>query len=338
MRRKKEVTMQAIAERLNVSKVTVSKALNDKEGVSEELKVKIKQVAEELGYKILNSEPAQEVPRNIAIIVKERYVNTSDYVTFYLKFYQKLAVSLNAKGYICNLFTLNDSKQKGKELPKLFLDNHISGVVIMGDINKEYIQAIKSLSIPMIFLDFYDSENNIDCILTDSYHSSYALTNHLLQNGHKEIGFVGNIRSTSSIQDRFLGYYRSLLEAGIPMNEEWIIPDRGDEGEKVDFRLPERVPTAFVCNCDSTAYQFIEFLKRAGYRVPEDISIVGFDNDIYAEICSPKLTTIAVNMETMTRKTTEMIISKLEHRVEDKQTKIFVTGDIIYRDSVKKIS
>ncbi|MEG0086744.1 MAG: substrate-binding domain-containing protein, partial [Niameybacter sp.] len=145
------------------------------------------------------------------------------------------------------------------------------------------------------------------------------------------------IHSTSSIQDRYLGYYRSLLEAKLAINEEWIISDRDEDGDEVEFVLPMTMPSAFVCNCDDTAYKFINYLKKNNYQIPEDISIVGFDNDIYAEICEPKLTTIAINMEAMTQKVTSKIIAYIENRVEDKKTRIFVTGHIIYRDSVKKM-
>ncbi|MGL4345134.1 MAG: substrate-binding domain-containing protein, partial [Cellulosilyticaceae bacterium] len=144
--------------------------------------------------------------------------------------------------------------------------------------------------------------------------------------------------ATSSIQDRFLGYYRSLLEAKLEIRTHWVISDRDEEGEAIAFILPQEMPTAFVCNCDDTAYKFINHLKKQGYKVPDEISIVGFDNDIYAEVCEPKLTTLAVDVETMTQKAATLMISKVEEEVTVKSTRIFVTGDIIYRNSVKKIN
>lgn len=337
MRRKKEVTMQGIADQLKVSKVTVSKALNDKDGVSEELKEKIKEVAVKLGYKKINAEQPQETKKNVAIMVRERYVTGTEHISFYLKFYQKIARTLNDRGYMCNLFTLSNEKQKAVELPRLFFEDAISGVIVIGDINKKYIQEVKKLDMPIVFLDYYDSDNEYDCILTDNYYSTYELTNYLLKNGHTDIGFVGNINATSSIQDRYLGYYRSLLEAKIAINQNWIISDRDENSDEVEFVLPTPMPSAFVCNCDDTAYRFVASLKRNNYKIPEDISIVGFDNDIYAEICEPKITTIAIDMETMTQKVTHKIINYIENETEDKKTRIFVTGNIIYRESVKKI-
>lgn len=330
--------MQYIADQLGISKVTVSKALNDKDGVSDELKQKIKETAGELGYKVPGVEEPLASPKNIAIIVQEKYVEINDYVTFYLKFYQKLASTLNRRGYMCNLFTLSNEQNDERMLPAIFSRNHISGVVVMGHVKLQLIAAIKELGIPVVFLDCYNAGANVDSILTDNYYSTYEITNYLVGCGHGDIGFVGSIGATSSIQDRFLGYCRSLMEADKPIRQDWIVPDRDENSEEIAFVLPEQMPTAFVCNCDDTAYKFVNHLKTQGYRVPEDISIVAFDNDIHADLCRPRLTTVAVDIDTMTEKATSRIIDRIEKDELSKQRKIFVTGDIVYRDSVKKIN
>lgn len=327
--------MQYIADQLGISKVTVSKALNDKDGVSKELKQKIKETAVELGYKVPGVEQPLAAPRNIALIVQEKYVEMNDHVTFYLKFYQKIASGLNRKGYMCNLFTLNNEQNDERMLPIILSGNHISGIIVMGHVKRHIIKAIKQLALPIIFLDCYDTDGDMDSILTDNYYSTYEITNYLVRSGHKDIGFVGNVHATSSIQDRFLGYCRSLLEENRVVNDDWVISDRDENDEEVEFVLPKVMPTAFICNCDDTAYKFVNHLKEKGYRVPEDISVVGFDNDIHAELCRPKLTTVAVDIDTMAEKATATIIDRIENKLPTKQRKIFVTGDIVYRDSVK---
>lgn len=126
-----------------------------------------------------------------------------------------------------------------------------------------------------------------------------------------------------------------MLEENRVVNDDWVISDRDENDEEVEFVLPKVMPTAFICNCDDTAYKFVNHLKEKGYRVPEDISVVGFDNDIHAELCRPKLTTVAVDIDTMAEKATATIIDRIENKLPTKQRKIFVTGDIVYRDSVK---
>ncbi len=338
MRRKKEVTMQFIADQLGISKVTVSKALKGQDGVSEELRKKIKEVAAQLGYKLPGSEQAISTPKNIVIMVQEKYVDAREYTTFYLRFYQKLASSLTRRGYMCNLYPLGSNMPSAQEVNKMFIDNGISGIIVLGDVKKQHIEVIKELNISMLFLDCYNADVNVDCIVTDNYYSTFEITNYLIRCGHKSIGFVGNINATSSIQDRFLGYCRSLMGSGLPINNNCIIPDRDDSNEEVDFILPEEMPTAFVCNCDDTAYKFVKHLTEKGYQVPEDVSVVGFDNDIYAEISYPKLTTVAVDLDVMTQKAINLIIEKVENGDKDKQSRIFVSGQVIYRNSVSKIN
>lgn len=332
MRKKKEVTMQDIANCLKISKVTVSKALNDKEGVSAELKVKIKEVANEMGYKVSSGIEEYSGPKNIAILVREKF--TTNDSNFYLKFYQKITVELSKKGYIGNLFTITQENDKKNELPRLFFENNISGIILLGHVKKQFVEVISNLKIPMLFVDFYQPDSDIDSIVTDNFYSTYELTNHLIKKGHKDIGFIGSIYATSSIQDRYLGYCRSLIGQRIEVRKDWIIDDRDEESENIEFKLPDEMPTAFVCNCDDTAYRFVNCLKQKGYRIPEDISIVSFDNDIYAELCVPRLTTVAVDIQSMAKKSANLIAEKVENPGAHKHGKVFMGGNIIYRDSV----
>ncbi|MEG0085146.1 MAG: LacI family DNA-binding transcriptional regulator [Niameybacter sp.] len=338
MRRKKEVTMQFIADQLEISKVTVSKALKDQDGVSEELRQRIKAVAGELGYKLPGADQVTVNAKNVVIMVQEKYVDAKEYTTFYLRFYQKLASSLTQRGFMCNLFPLGEKAPSAQELNKWFNDSNVGGVIVLGDVKKQHISLIKDLKISLLFLDCYNADVNVDCIVTDNYYSTFEITNYLKKCGHKSIGFVGNINATSSIQDRFLGYCRSLMGSGLPIKQECIIPDRDEFNEEIEFLLPKEMPTAFICNCDDTAYKFVQHLLSKGYRVPEDVSVVGFDNDIYAEVSAPKLTTVAVNVEVMTEKATNLIIDKIQNGDRDKPSRVFVTGDTVYRQSVSNIN
>lgn len=337
VRKKKKVTLDHIAEKSGLSKVTVSKALNNKEGVSEEVKLKVREVAEEIGYKF-TAIKVQDKSKHIAIILHQKYIaDHKGNSTFYLKFYQELAVKLNQEGYICNLFTITPEEELKKQLPPMFLEVPLSGIISIGDMNKEYIELLLETQIPIVFLDCYHAECKIDCIATDNYYSTYDITVHLIENGHREIGFVGYTKAPA-IQDRLLGYCRALMEAGIPIKRDYMVTDRNENNEELELILPKQMPTAFVCNGDDTAYKFVQVLKENGYSVPKDVSIVGFDNDIYAEICSPQLTTVAVDREAMTNKAIKVLIDKIEQKTPfQKNYTVFVPGDVIYRNSVKRL-
>jgi DNA-binding LacI/PurR family transcriptional regulator len=137
------------------------------------------------------------------------------------------------------------------------------------------------------------------------------LTNHLLSLGHREIGYVGTLLSTASITDRYLGYTKALMEQSIPVRHEWVVDDRDAEGMNIEIRLPEPMPTAFVCNCDHAAALLIRKLRESGYRVPQDISVVGFDNYLMPGLCDIGITTYAVDISEMARAAVRILLNKL---------------------------
>lgn len=331
----KNVTMRDIAQMLNISTVTVSKALSDKDGVSLELKDRIKAVAEEMGYRYNSLAKGMKEGKsyNIGIIIAERFVK-DDMDAFYLKMYHNAVKALSKASYYGIMEIVPSRDEKELTVPKIISENKVDGIIVLGQMGKDYLSAIKKTLIPMVFLDFYDEHLDVDAVISDSYYGAYTLTNYLISLGHKEIGFVGNIFATSSILDRYLGYYKALITNRIGVNEEWIVPDRGDDGEYIDFVLPEKMPTAFVCNCDSVAYLFIRKLKKVGYKVPEQISVAGYDNYIYASLSSPRLTTIEVDMEMMTDTAVHMIMRKVQGDKRPQGRKV-IGGNLVIRESVK---
>ncbi|MGL4344205.1 MAG: LacI family DNA-binding transcriptional regulator [Cellulosilyticaceae bacterium] len=336
MRKRKQVTLDHIVEKSGLSKVTISKALNNKDGVSEEVKAKVREVADEVGYKFI-AQKSSDKSKHIGIVLKQNYISDAGKSTFYLKFYQELAVKLNQGGYICNLFSVTDEEEERGLLPPMFLEVPLNGIISIGNMNKEYVRLLNGLNIPIVYLDCYYNGPEVDCIATDHYNSTYNITQYLIKSGHKELGFVG-VRKKPAIQDRLLGYCRALLEEGVPILAENMIPDRDYDNKEIPFELPEKMPTAFVCNGDDLAYKLIEHLKEKGYLVPEDVSVVGFDNDIYAELSTPQITTVAVDRNTMTDKAIEILLAKIKGTQQNsKHQKVVIPGDIIYRESVREI-
>lgn len=333
---KANITMKDIAQKLGVSSVTVSKALNDKDGVSDELKVKIKELAEEMGYRYntVAKSMKEGLSYNIGVVIPERFAGMAQ--SFYLKVYQQISLVLEKNGYYGILQILNDEDETNLTLPRVYYERKVDGFIILGQVSKDYIKKIESIELPKLFLDFYDENATVDSIVTDNFYGAYELTNYLVQNGHNKIAYVGNLYSTSSIQDRFLGYYKSLLEHHIDLKQELILNDRDERGAYVDIDLPAEMPTAFVCNCDQVAHNLINKLKKQGYSIPDDCSVVGFDNDIYATITEPKLTTIEVDIEEMASSAVKFVIEKVKNK-HKKHGRVLVKGKIIYRDSVKKL-
>ncbi|GIP57708.1 substrate-binding domain-containing protein [Paenibacillus woosongensis] len=333
---KSNITMRDIANKLGVSSVTVSKALNDKEGVSEELKQKIKALAGEMGYRYNSAAKSIKdgLSKNIGVLIPERFTGMSH--SFYLRVYQQISLLLDQYGYFGILNILSNEDEELLNFPRVYSENKVDGIIVLGQISKKYIETVQNMDLPKVFLDFYDEHADIDSIVTDNFYGAYEMTNYLIRNGHRRIAYVGNIYSTSSIQDRYLGYYKSLLEHGMQLDHSLILSDRDDKGKFIDIALPDPLPTAFVCNCDQIAYLLVDKLKLNGYSIPEDCSVVGFDNDIYATLTSPQLTTVEVDIEQMAKSAVKFIMDKIEnpHR---KFGRVMVQGNIIYRQSARQI-
>ena len=301
----KNVTMRDIANVIGVSVVSVSKALSGDSGVSKELREKIIQLATEMGYVNPNTRrtPAAKA-LDIGVLIPMRFFKPDSY---YAMLAPMLVQEVTNAGHFCLLETLDEEAEAALELPNLIRRRHVDGLILLGEPSKAYLQAITAQPTPVVFLDFYDDRGSAPAVVGDNTYGAYRLTNHLIKNGHKNIAFVGRTDLTSSIMDRFLGYYRAMLAAGLPVRREWILDDRDDHGNVLAPALPREMPTAFVCNCDVTARKLVEKLLARGWRVPEDISVMGFDNYPPTPAALPEISSFRMDYEAMLRSAVQLI-------------------------------
>lgn len=337
----KNVTMRDIAKKVGVSTVTVSKALTDKEGVGSELRSVIKATAEEMGYHYSNiGDGAFRKGRsyNIGVLVEDHYLdNSATAFPFYMKMYNSINKQMSQLHYSVIMEPITAAMLEEERMPNIIVERKVDGIIVLGQIMSEYLREVRESRIPVVYLDFYDRNMEVPSVINDNVYGSYMLTNYLVGKGHKKIAYVGSIYSTSSILDRYLGYYRSLLVNHIPLREDYILPDRDECGYSIEIDLPKDMPTAFVCNCDTVANMLMNQLLRQGYRIPEDISVVGFDNySSESNYRLPLLTTIEVNIEEMTKNAVEFIIRLIKGE-EDLGGRKVISGKLIIRDSVAEV-
>lgn len=326
----KKATMRDIAKAVGTSAVTVSKAIAGKPGMSDRLRAKILKKAEEMGYEYPGGE--RSLPRqhlDIGILIPDRYFGPE---SFYAVMYKQLIQRLSEQGHFGLLEILKPQDEADLALPMLVRSERVNGLILLGEPSKAYYRMIAQAGTPVVFLDFYDAQGSADAVVGDNTYGCYRLTSHLIKNGHRRIGFVGNVLATGSIMDRFLGYYRAMLTHSLPVRPDWVISDRTDDGGMIPLRLPEELPTAFVCNCDVVAKELIQALTEKGIRVPEDVSVTGFDDFVTGEDPEPKLSTFRVNTEGMI----DLAVKSMTERcngVKDPYGRTVVSGQPVYRDS-----
>lgn len=251
----KRVRMADIAEKLGISIVSVSKGLAGKDGVSEEMREKILETAKEMGYLPPSKSTAAQRSTNIGILVADRHFGDN---TFYANLYRSLVSHCNRLKYQCMLEIVMPHAEDGCVLPLILAGGSVDALVFMGEFHRSYLAAMLKNNLPFVFLDFYDDVIAGDSVQSDNVSGSFQITEHLLQTGCRKIAFVGSVRATSSIMDRYLGYCRALLQAGIEPRADWRLEDRDADGSWIPLSLPREMPDGFVCNCDEVAFNLVE--------------------------------------------------------------------------------
>lgn len=328
----RKVRMADIAQKLGISVVSVSKALSGKDGVSDDTRVKVLELAREMEYVPLRSKEKSE-PRvssgNIGILMADLFFADN---TFYSNMYRQLVKCCNENKYSAMLELVTAEAEASCTVPDMVQGNKVDGLIFMGEFSRDYISAVAQRGLPYILLDSYHDDLNADSITSDNVTGGYRLTRHLIQTGKKRIGFVGSILATSSIMDRFLGYSKALLQEGITVRMDWILEDRIGKTTPITPTLPEEMPEAFLCSCDDTAYTVVELLKRSGYRIPEDVAVAGYDDYHIAQFCTPQLTTYRVNVQAMGRHAVAQLIRRIKGKPVTHGNMV-VCGEVVLRES-----
>ncbi|EFC95896.1 transcriptional regulator, LacI family, partial [Hungatella hathewayi DSM 13479] len=214
---KKRVTMKEIADRLNLSINAVSLALNDRAGVSEETRRLVLNAAEEMGYLDQSTRyTAAYSNKNICILLEDRFFKD-------MQFYGRILLGLEEAAKKAGYDLFINSFEKNQEIPACVEQQKVSGLIVVGKIDDEYLKRLKSYSIPVLLLDHESVETPTDCVMTNNVAGAYKLTKYLLDKGYRKIGFFGDLTYTPSIRERFWGYQEAMQQChNFPSLEDGI--------------------------------------------------------------------------------------------------------------------
>lgn len=334
-KKENEVTQSDVARELNISVVSVSNALSGRKGVSDELRQRILDAADELGYRRKNQRVEdQKKTVRIGILISKKYLGGAS--SFYMNLYQKIVISANKRKIFTFLEILDEEEEAAGKKPDLITNGQVDGIMVIGELNMRYTKMLKEdKQIPMVFVDFYRDIPEADFIISDGYTGTCQLTRKLIDAGYKKIAFVGTLQATSSILDRYLGYRKAMMEHDLELRDDWIVDDRKDCENELEVKLPEKMPKAFVCNCDRTASVLIRELKKYGYRVPEDIGVTGFDHFLPEDLDGIKLDTFDVDVSAMAEISLNTLLRKIDRTHFIPRLRV-VSGTVIEGNSFLK--
>ncbi|OQC10425.1 MAG: HTH-type transcriptional repressor CytR [Tenericutes bacterium ADurb.Bin087] len=326
----KKVTLKSIAEKMNVSTVAVHKALNNHKGVSEELRKKIKAYALAVGYGVKTTRQVMDNKRFIFVINKDFFLTPSE--QYYSNIFYYLSGELSKVNSMLQV-VFSDDVNPVEKLKSAINTLKPDGVFFAGELSAEIFKYVENITIPSLFIDFYSPLYSLNFMYNNNYQTAYKLANYLIEKGHRKIGFIGNINKTDAVSDRYFGYLKAVNENGLPVNPHWHI-NENIEISQVIFDLPvQDMPTAFICHCDAAAQKLYSLLSFNGFKVPDDVSVVSFDNTQLCENLLPKLTSIGPARDSFAKKAYSAMIDIMNKKHVTQQISVI----LVERDSVKTI-
>ena len=320
------ITAKELARRLNVSPSAVSIALNGREGVSDETRRRILEEARKLGYKGTRgpyrkkNAPAQGTDTSLTIpasrgnirfvifIDTGMAVNETSFYSFVLKGIESHAKKL---GFNVLVSYFEADKDWGTQFDALMQD--VSGIIILAtEIRDKHIRRYLDMNreprrIPLCLVDNATSITDVDCIVSDNLRGAYRAVRFLLDKGFSDVGYLRSRTRVDSFDEREAGVRKARLEAGIPSDIPLPVTEVASSSEQAYMDMcswlenggkPQR---AYFADNDIIAAACVRALKAYGYRIPEDVSVIGFDNMPLCTLCEPPLTTISVEKELIGR-------------------------------------
>lgn len=295
MKREKEITIYDIAKKLDLSAATVSRALKDHPAINQHTKKKIHDLALKMGYRSNNfaSNLRKQNTHTIGIIVHEL---RSQFITSVLAGIEKVTTEANYDLIIAH--SSESFKKEAANALNLFhkrVDGIIASLAFDTE-NLEHFDPFVKKGIPVIFFDRVFEEGEGTKVLINNRKAGFEATMHLIEQGCKRIVHLTANLKRNVYAERLKGYQQALAKKGIRFHEKYIIVD--DLSEEASIHAARKIlamrplPDGLFVTNDFCAAVCIQTLKEAGIRIPEDIAVVGFNNDVISKIIEPKLTTI----------------------------------------------
>ena len=344
---KRKVTIQDIADALGISRNTVSKAINNSDGLADSTREKILQKAIEMGYKQFSYVQSLAKVAGSQIRTEDRrpgyageialmssiFINPSHFASLMLERFQRELAQL---GYTLNTHFVSSDDMKNRLLPITFIKDRVRGIICFEMFDWDYDEMLCDLEIPILFVDGPYRKNGrilpADQLLMDNTTGISQLVNDMLKAGRRRIGFIGKWDHCESFFERYIVYRGQMIMGQAPVDETWIIPANDPEEIRDQLTSLEELPDLFLCANDFIAADVMLILEKLGKKVPDDVLLAGFDDSAESRLIRPALTTIHIHTQVMAYSAMQLLISRIENPTLDFRT-VYTETDLIYRDS-----
>lgn len=331
-------TIKDVAKKSNVSIATVSLVVNGNKRISSKTRKKVLDAIDVLGYKPSRSarELVSRKSGNIGFILTEDHFLKTE--PFYTQIFLGTEFEARQHPYYVLLSIIPADDTEPVSLPRFVSEKSVDGIIVAGKVPGELINGLNQYSFPVVYVDYYPNTGEHPAVLIDNFDGGMQATQHLVDYGHREISFICGDIQHPSIRDRFLGYKTILEKNALPFSDERVVVTDKVISQESGYRAAEKLlkkktefSAIFACN-DSMAIGALQCLRENGLRVPQDVSIVGFD-DIQLDIqVEPPLTTIHVPKVDMGSEAMRLMSEILNRKIKGNR-KILMPVDLIKRES-----
>lgn len=334
-------TIKDIAKLTGVSCTTVSNVIHGRTGrVSAETIEKVNRAIKELNY-VPNMSARSLVSNSSKVIGMINHIipkNQASFMDdpFQSSFTGAIERALRENGYYLMLRTVETSD----ELMAFLRNWNVDGLFFTGVFKDRFFDVLSTLNIPIVFIDSYVHHPNFCNVGLEDFKGSYTATKHLIDHGHRRIGFVSpTIRDGGVLQERFYGYKAALTESSIPFDKQIVFESEMDL--ESCFAVSEEIArhpdiTGLVVTADIMAAGIMAGLRKLGRKVPDDISIIGFDDIPLCRMLTPTLTTIHQDIHLKGEHAVNLMLQKLEGK-EPETAEVILPTYLVERESVRTI-
>lgn len=334
-----QINLGDLARKAGVSTATVSLALNNRRGVSKATREKILLLAGELGYRKRASNPNYKATVQFLQIIRHGHTLNRDHNVFiadYIEGITREAKELQVKVEISSYQAFGSMQ----EIIRTMRQQEVAGFIILGtELSAEDVRQFINFDKPLVFLDTYIDFQPFDFVDMNNADAVYRVVSHFVETGHRSVGLVSSPVMTRNFHLRATSFREVLRQFDLPQDEKFFYEvDSTFQGAYQDFlrHLSQgaSVPEGLFCVNDIVCFGVMKALKEAGYRIPEDISVIGFDDLPTSALSDPPLTSVQVSKKEIGA----MALSLLRDRIVKEvipPVKVQISGDLIIRESVR---
>ena len=268
-------TIKDVAKKAEVSTATVSLVINNSSRISRETIKKVQKIIKELNYfpsRAARGLVSRKTGNIVFILTSDHFLRTEP---FYTKIFLGTEFEASQNKYYILLSTINSNYKKNDPLPLFILERSVEGIILSGKIPEAFVDNLIPFNLPMVFVDYYPEKGTYPVILIDNVKGGMIATQHLIELGHKNIGFIGGDINHPSIADRLHGFKMAFKNADLNYSDYQIVtdedyPDRhsGYSAAKKIFSRRKNITAIFACN-DAMAIGAMQYLKDHNYKIPK---------------------------------------------------------------------